>query len=70
MRVIKPYSLIAWFVVLNTSFKDPKLGSRVFRFIPNTPVLTTWGQKPTTGQLLGLIYKMAAQEEKLPNNRQ
>ena len=26
VRVIKPYSLIAWFAVLNTSFKDPKLG--------------------------------------------
>ena len=70
MRVIKPYSLIAWFIVLNTSFKDPKMGERVLRFIPNTPVLPTWGHKPTTGQLSGLIYKTAAQEEKLSNDKQ
>ena len=27
----------------------------MLRFIPNTPVLVTWGQKPTTGQLLDFI---------------
>ena len=37
MRVIKPYSPIAWFVALNTSFKDQILGSRVFRFHPEHP---------------------------------
>ena len=26
VSVIKPYSLIAWFAVMNTSFKDPKMG--------------------------------------------
>ena len=42
----------------------------MIRFIPNTPVLPTWGQKLTTGQLSGLIYKTAAQEDKLSYNRQ
>ena len=31
------------------------MGTRVIRFIPNTPVLVTWGQKPTTGQLSDFI---------------
>ena len=69
MRVIKPYSLIAWFDVLNTSFMDPRMGQRVFRCIPNTPVFPTWWQKPPTGQLSKLTYKMAAQEEKLSYKR-
>ena len=37
MRVIKPYSPIALFVALNTSFKDQFPGSRVFRFHPEHP---------------------------------
>ena len=55
VRVIKLYSPIALFVALNTSLKDQKFGQRVFRFIPNTLVLSTWGQKPTTGQLSDFI---------------
>ena len=31
------------------------MGTRVLRFIPNTPVLVTWGQKPTTVQLSDFI---------------
>ena len=31
---MKPHSPIAWFVALNTSFKDQTIGSRVFRFHP------------------------------------
>ena len=34
MRAFKPYSLIALFVVLNNSFKDHTIGSRLFRFHP------------------------------------
>ena len=34
MRAFKPHSLIAWFVVLNNSFKDHIIGSRLFRFHP------------------------------------
>ena len=43
MRVIKLNSLIAWFVALNTSFKDQTLGSRVFRFHPEHPRTTYVG---------------------------
>ena len=28
----------------------------MFRFIPSTPVLVTWGQKPTTGQLSDFVH--------------
>ena len=31
------------------------MGTRVLRFIPNTPALVAWGQKPTTGQLSDFI---------------
>src|SRR4051812_31782021 len=31
------------------------MGKRVLRFIPNTPTLVAWGQKPTTRHLSGLI---------------
>ena len=43
VRVIKPYSPISWFAVLNTSFMDPRMGQRVFRCTPNTPVVPTGG---------------------------
>ena len=59
MRVIKPHSPIAWFVALNTFFKDQTFGSRV-----NTPVLPMCGMKPMTSQLSDLI-KTAAQEVKI-----
>ena len=34
MRVIKLYSLIAWFVVLNTSFEGPKTGIKSDQVYP------------------------------------
>ena len=34
MRVIKPYSPIAWFVVLNTSFEEPKTGIKSDQVYP------------------------------------
>ena len=43
MRVLKPYSLIAWFVELNTSFKDQTIGSRLFRLHPEHPRTTYVG---------------------------
>ena len=51
MRVIKPYSLIAWFVALNTSLEGPKIGVKSARVYPEHPLLVTWGQKLTIGQL-------------------
>ena len=64
MRVLKPHSPIAWFAALNTSFKDQKIWSRVFRFHLEHPVLPMWGLKPMTGQLSDLI-KTAAPEVKI-----
>ena len=55
MRVITHYSPITLFVVLRPPSKDPKMGTRVLRFIPNTPALVAWGQKPTTSHLSDLI---------------
>ena len=37
MRVIKPYSMIAWFVVLNTSFEGPKTGIKSDQVYPEHP---------------------------------
>ena len=34
---------------------DPKMGTRVLKFIPNTPALVAWGLKPTTCHLSDLI---------------
>ena len=56
------YSLIASFVGLSASLEGPKNGKKALKFIPNTPALVAWGQKPTTGHLSGLIYKTVAQE--------
>ena len=39
------------FAVLSTPSKDPKMGTRVLRFIKNTPALAAWGQKPRTSHL-------------------
>ena len=56
VRVIKPNSPIPLFAALNTSLKDQIfLDKECLRFIPNTSVLVTWGQKPTTGQLSDFI---------------
>ena len=43
MRVLKPPSPIAWLVVLNTSFKDQTIGSRVFRLHPEHPRISYVG---------------------------
>ena len=37
MRVIKLYTLIAWFVVLNTSFEGPKTGIKTVRVFHEHP---------------------------------
>ena len=37
MRVIKPYSPIAWFAVLNTSFEGPKIGIKSAQVYPEHP---------------------------------
>ena len=68
MRVIKPHSLIAWFVALNTSFKDQTVGSRVFRFHPEHPHTTYVGTKTDDWPTLR-FNKMAAQEVKFSNNK-
>ena len=54
--MIKLYSPIALFAALNTSLKDQIfLDKECLRFIPNTSVLVTWGQKLTIGQLSDFI---------------
>ena len=45
MRVIKPYSPIAWFVVLNTSFKGPKTGIKTDQVYPEHPRISYEGAK-------------------------
>ena len=37
MRVIKLYSPIAWFVVLNTSLGGPKIGVKIVQVYPEHP---------------------------------
>ena len=37
MTVIKPYSPIAWFVVLNTSLEGPKYGNKSAHVYPEHP---------------------------------
>ena len=37
MRVVKPYSPIAWFVVRNTSFKGPNYGIKSVQIYPEHP---------------------------------
>ena len=55
MRVIKLYSLIAWFVVLNTSFEGPNLGIKSDQVYPEHLSTSYMGAKPTTGQLSDFI---------------
>src|SRR5215216_3371015 len=62
VRVIKPHSLIAWFATLTPPLRTKTLGQVWSCAIPNTPVVSTWGLKPTTGKLSEI--KTAAQEEK------
>ena len=64
MRVIKSHSPIAWFVALNTSFKDQTIGSRVFRFHPEHPCTTYVGAEADDWPTLKLD-KTATHEVKL-----
>ena len=43
MRVIKPYSLIAWFVALNTSLEGPKIGVKSVQIYPEHPSTSYMG---------------------------
>ena len=43
MRVIKPYSLIVWFVVLNTSLEGPKIGIKRAQVYPKHPSTSYMG---------------------------
>ena len=71
MRVIKLYSPIAWFVVLNTSFEGPKTGIKSDHIYSEQSRTSYVGAEADDWPTLRInIYKMAAQEEKLSNNRQ
>ena len=71
MRVIKPYSPIAWVVVLNTSFEGPKTGIKSDQVYPEHPRTSYMGAEADDWPTLRInIYKMAAQEDKLLYNRQ
>ena len=43
MRVIKPYSPIAWFVVLNNYLKGPKIGIKSAQVYPEHPSTSYMG---------------------------
>ena len=43
VRVIKPYSPIAWFVVLNTSFEGAKIGIKSAQVYPEHPSTSYMG---------------------------
>ena len=70
MRVFKHYSPIAWFVVLSASLEGPNYGKKSAQVYAEHPRTSYVGQKTTTGQLSGLIYITAVQEEILSNNGQ
>ena len=71
MRVIKPYSPIAWFVVLNTSFEGPKTGIKSDQVYPEHPRTSYVGAEADDWPTLRInIYETAAQEEKLSHNTQ
>ena len=46
------------------------MGTRVLKFIPNTPALVAWGLKPTTGKLSDYINTAAQEEFKLSSKTQ
>ena len=54
MRVIKLYSPIVWFVVLNTSFEGPKIGIKSDQVYPEH-LSTSYMGAETTGQLSDFI---------------
>ena len=61
MRVLKLHSPNAWFDVLNTSFKDQTIGSRVFRLHPEHPHTAYMGAEADDWQT---SHNTATQEEK------
>ena len=69
MRVIKPYSPIAWFVVLNTSFEGPKTGIKSAQVYPEHPRTPYVGAEADGWPTLSLNIQTAAQEGKLLYNR-
>ena len=50
MKVLKPHSLIAYFTSQDASYIGPRRWIKCGHAIPNTPVVSTWGLKPTTGK--------------------
>ena len=71
MRVIKLYSPIAWFVVLNTSFEGPKIGIKSDQVYPEHPHTSyVWAEADDWPTLKINIYKTATQEDKLLYKRQ
>ena len=71
MRVIKPYSLIAWFVVLNTSFEGPKIGIKSDQVYHEHLRTSYMGAEADDWPTLKInIYKTVAQEHKLLYNMQ
>ena len=63
MRVIKPYSLIAWFVVLNTSLEGPKIGVKSAQVYPEHASTSYMGAEADDWPTLR-FNKMAAREVK------
>ena len=60
MRVIKPYSPISWFVVLNTSFEGPKTGIKSAQVYAEHPRTSYMGAEADDLPTLGFNIKMAA----------
>ena len=55
MRVIKPYSLIAWFVVLNTCLEGPKIGIKSAQVYPEHPSTRYMGAEADDWTTLNFI---------------
>ena len=69
MRVIKPYSPIAWFVVLNTSLEGPKIGIKSAQVYPEHLSTSYMGAEADDWPTLSLNIQTAAQEGQLLYNR-
>ena len=53
--MIKPYNLISWFVVLNTSLEGPKIRIKSAQVYPEHPSTSYMGAEADDCQLLGFI---------------
>ena len=62
MRVIKHYSLIAWFVALNTSLEGPKIGVKIAQVYPEHLSTSYMGAEANDWQLSRFFQKPAAQK--------